>query len=127
MVAYSFQTRFVDPILSGRKRQTLRGDRRRHARPGEELQLYTGMRTRHCCLIGRAPCVAVAQVEIVIGLGTPAVFLDAAHERQADPQEFARADGFADWADFEAYWLQDLGPGAYMPWMIQWAELRSAL
>ena len=27
---------------------------RRHARPGEQLQLFTGMRTRQCRLIGRA-------------------------------------------------------------------------
>lgn len=45
MVAYSFQKRFVEPIRSGRKRQTIRADRKRHARPGEVLQLYSGMRT----------------------------------------------------------------------------------
>jgi hypothetical protein len=46
VVAYSFRQQFRPPILAGTKRQTIRADRKRHARPGEQLQLYTGMRTR---------------------------------------------------------------------------------
>jgi hypothetical protein len=48
MVAYSFDKRFVPQIANGFKRQTIRAHRRRHARPGEALQLYTGMRTKQC-------------------------------------------------------------------------------
>jgi hypothetical protein len=51
MVAYSFNRRFVPAIESGIKSQTIRAPRRRHARPGEWLQLYTGMRTKSCRLI----------------------------------------------------------------------------
>lgn len=51
MVAYSFNRRFVQAIESGIKSQTIRAPRRRHARPGERLQLYTGMRTKACRLI----------------------------------------------------------------------------
>jgi hypothetical protein len=73
MVAYSFQKRFADAVLAGlepgpwrpgMKRWTLRHDRRRHARPGEAVQLYTGMRTRSCRLLGRAQCQAVVPVLI---------------------------------------------------------------
>lgn len=39
MVAYSFRKRFGPPILAGTKAQTIRADRKRHARPGEEVQL----------------------------------------------------------------------------------------
>ncbi len=47
MVAYSFKKRFAPPILfglthgplaEGMKRQTIRNDRKRHARPAEEIQ-----------------------------------------------------------------------------------------
>ena len=63
MVAYSFRPRFIEPILGGRKRQTIRAiGRRRHARPGDPLQLYAGMRTRNCRLIGRAICIDVVEV-----------------------------------------------------------------
>lgn len=48
MVAYSFQKEFSPLIVDGLKRQTVRGHRRRHARPGEMIQLFSGMRTRHC-------------------------------------------------------------------------------
>jgi len=62
MVAYSFKAQFREPILAGTKRQTIRADRKRHARLGEALQLYTGMRTRQCKLIGRATCNALGFV-----------------------------------------------------------------
>lgn len=51
MVAYSFKRQFGPPILAGTKGGTIRNDRKRHARPGEELQLYHGMRTKSCTLI----------------------------------------------------------------------------
>ncbi len=55
MVAYSFRSQFAEPILAGTKGGTIRAERRGrnlghrvvnggHAYPGEELQLYTGMR-----------------------------------------------------------------------------------
>lgn len=62
MVAYSFRAHFEAPIRAGTKAQTIRADRARHARAGEELQLYTGMRTQHCRLIGRAICMAVSPI-----------------------------------------------------------------
>jgi hypothetical protein len=76
MVAYSFQKRFVGhvaaglepgPWCPGMKRHTLRlprAGRQGHARPEQPVHLYTGMRTRHCRLIGRA----VARVQIPIWL-----------------------------------------------------------
>lgn len=74
MVAYSFKKRFVDPIRVGLssvslsfdcqpKRQTIRSiGKRRHARPGETLQLYTAMRTKQCRKIGDARCMGVEGV-----------------------------------------------------------------
>jgi hypothetical protein len=58
MVAYSFKERFAEPILNGTKGGTIRASRKGplraatggHAKPGEELQLYTDMRTRNCRL-----------------------------------------------------------------------------
>ena len=48
MVAYSFNSRFEVAIREGWKTQTIRAGRKRHARPGEMLQLFCGMRTAHC-------------------------------------------------------------------------------
>jgi uncharacterized protein YqfB (UPF0267 family) len=92
MVAYSFQKRFAEPILAGTKSQTIRADRKRHARPGEELQLYTGMRTKHCRLIARVQCIGIRPIT-----------LDLAEDM---PDAFAHRDGFADWEDMRAFWRQ---------------------
>jgi uncharacterized protein YqfB (UPF0267 family) len=71
VVAYSFQQRFAPPILSGTKQQTIRADRKRHARPGEEMQLYTGMRTKQCELICRTTCISVVPITIeMLGEGS---------------------------------------------------------
>jgi len=67
MVAYSFKKVFVRQIETGRKRQTIRADRKRHARPGEPVQIYTGMRTRHCRKIIEDPiCESVTPIRIVV-------------------------------------------------------------
>lgn len=100
MVAYSFKSFFAGQIESGHKRQTVRGQRSRHARPGERLQLYVGMRTKHCRKIAADPlCTEVRSVEIVISELINEIIvsiaIDRVHLRRADIEAFARADGFA--------------------------------
>lgn len=123
MVAYSFKRRFVEPIRTGLipgpqdigKRQTIRAaagtwSKKRHARAGEELQLYHGMRTKECFLIGRARCVGCRPIFVNIGRprGGPYVRIEgdepllAASELDA----FARRDGFADFGEFSMFWYE---------------------
>ena len=102
MVAYSFKAQFRAPILTGTKRQTIRADRKRHARPGEQVQLYTGMRTRGCSLIGTAVCAIVLPVRVgvrdrFVAIGSNFILPDAL-------DGFARDDGFADWLAMAAFW-----------------------
>jgi len=104
MVAYSFRSRFIQPIEVGRKRQTIRNDRKRHARPGEQVQLYTAMRTKQCRLIARSICFAVTPIRlefesprITVGDRLPIVARD-------DRDSFAWRDGFEDWDDMAAFW-----------------------
>lgn len=60
MVAYSFKSGFVPAIRARTKRQTIRLPRPRHARPGEMLQTYCGMRTKSCFRIIPDPrCIGV--------------------------------------------------------------------
>lgn len=66
MIADSFKSRFAAPILTSTKTQTIRADRKRHARPGEMVQLFTGMRMRQCRRLGETQCVAVERVLIVL-------------------------------------------------------------
>jgi len=130
MVAYSFKPRFVDPIRLGLnlepvhhggiltpitfqpKRQTIRAHgKRRHARIGEELQLYCGQRTRDCFLIGRARCVGVSKI-IIYDLDDEDGLLILLSGKTLGPRklhEFARADGFADAHDMRAFWKVEHG------------------
>ena len=103
MVAYSFQARCCGPILRGAKLQTIRGPRKRHARPGEALQLYAGMRTRQCRLVARATCEAVQPVTLHLAdriVRLDDVFLTG----HAACDRFAQRDGFEDWTDLTSFW-----------------------
>ncbi len=131
MVAYSLQKRFEERILDGTKFHTIRGHRRRHARPGEELQLYTGMRTRQCRLICRARCVEVQPIVLVFD-GRDRFSLPAKdYESVCDPEGNERAldrlavnDGFTDWADLKAFWReQHPGVDRFEGVLISWSPL----
>jgi hypothetical protein len=126
MVAYSFQRQFIEPIRAGSKRQTIRADRKRHARHGETLQLYTGMRTKHCRLIGTAICRAVNPVTIDFDWNTIAagpVNLKKLHELEA----FARSDGFASWSDMRKFWRDTHGEVArWSGILIEWRDFTAA-
>lgn len=136
MVAYSFKKRFVQPIRVGLsrvslsfdctpKRQTIRAHgKRRHARPGEELQLYTAMRTKQCELIGSASCTEVYNVEILVRRRGFAITVGGVPYINAAAEEFARMDGFADTADMLAFWQKEhAGIEKFEGVLIRWEAL----
>lgn len=124
MVALNFKPRFIPAILSGAKRQTIRAlGRRRHAIPGETLQLYTGMRTKQCRLIGTAVCTKAKPIEMLFA-GLLSV-IEIGPLRRIDGSEldtFAIADGFPDWPAMLAFWrethpdCQDSFSGLIIEW-----------
>lgn len=111
MVAYNFQKRFVPRIQDGTKLQTIRRiGKRPHARPGSQLQLYTGQRTKYCQKIIDDPtCLEVKPVTIYVRKDHMAVFVEGKPIKRLD--EFAVADGFADFEDFHKFWLEFHGEG----------------
>ena len=67
MPAYSFQERFISFIEEGSKNCTVRAlrlGRVQHVKPGQAMQLYTGLRTKQCRKIGDATCFGVKKVTI---------------------------------------------------------------
>jgi hypothetical protein len=129
MVAYSFKHRFVDPIRRGLdsaypdqrgvrpKRQTIRADRKRHARPGEIIQLYHGMRTKHCFLIGQARCVSIFPIRLSVG--TSSIVMN----NRVVTGDFARADGFDGAVDMLEFWKNEHGIGHWSGVIIKWEPL----
>ncbi|AWJ83349.1 hypothetical protein TSH58p_07290 [Azospirillum sp. TSH58] len=143
MVAYSFRPRFIDPILAGlehapllpgMKRQTIRGASggKRHARPGELVQLYTGMRTRQCRKLGEGRCVAAEPVTLLLEKPGLVIIGDAMtpadeHEAARQLDAFAIYDGFRDWPDLVAFWAAE-HPGLtrFEGVLIRWEPLAGA-
>lgn len=109
MVAYSFKRRFAPPILMGAKAQTIRANRAgrsRHARAGEQLQLYIGMRTRHCRRLGVPTCTGVVPVRLVFGPKGPAELfqVDGVLLAPAQMDAFAHEDGFQSVEEMADFW-----------------------
>lgn len=126
MVAYNFQRRFVDPIRNGTKTQTIRAvGKRAHARAGDRLQLYTGMRTKSCekilahdpvCFCAY-PIVIVVGRDLICGMAINGVLIDDMDALD----RFADCDGFAALADMHKFWLDFHGVGAFEGYLIAWA------
>lgn len=138
MTAYSFKKQFVAPVRVGLgirvdhepgdahvyhpKRQTIRADRKRHARVGEELQLYCGMRTKHCFLIGRSRCTAVSR--IIIWTSTMAIMIAGKLLTARQIGAFVKADGFASVHDMNQFWNENHpGVDKFEGVLIEWEPL----
>lgn len=130
MVAYGFKARFAAPILAGTKRQTIRKPRvgrHRHARDGEKIQLYTGLRTKQVRLLGVAECLGTASVRLNflrdrVNVDDGASWAFSAPERL---DAFARNDGLADWADMKATFREIHGDLVeFFGVIIYWGDLR---
>lgn len=109
MVAYSFQRMFTDPIRTGRKPHTIRGPRKRHARPDEALQLYAGMRTVSCFLIARATCQDTKPIDLHFRPHALDDFVTIDGKRVEDLDAFAYSDGFDHWMGLRGFWEQQHG------------------
>lgn len=151
MVAYSFKQQFIGPIRAGLgidhlnergkivipgpppKRQTIRAvGKRRHARPGEILQLYYAQRTKQCMSIGVARCISAQEIRISIGGGN-IVIAPGTEDFELvrglkNLNEFARSDGFADWSGMQEFWRAEHGEltrlGPFVGVLVKWEPIR---
>lgn len=123
MVAYSFRARFEAPIREGWKTQTIRGHRTRHARAGEMLQLFVGMRTAHCRRIcADVRCTAVMALEIDFAPDGAILRITTDQVPVRDLDAFAIQDGFQDAGDMAAFWVREHGPlHQFLGVLIEWA------
>jgi hypothetical protein len=66
MPAFNFKKQFAADVESRKKRQTIRAKRKdgRNPHVGDELYLYTGMRTKSCRKLGEEICKFVHQITI---------------------------------------------------------------
>lgn len=149
MVAYSFKKQFVDPIKVGLgldpiesppefvkpKRQTIRTiGKRRHARPGEVVQLYYGMRTKQCMSIGVGRCTEARDIVLTFGK-LSGVSIGGTHMPDGTQQrqecylgdgldEFAQKDGFGCWKEMVEFWNENHGLDEFNGKLIEWEPIR---
>ena len=109
MVAYSYKGRFEKQIRAGIKPQTMRNERKRHARPGEVIQHYVAMRTKHCRKLGISVCTAVSPVRIDFKRASILVEGRGLIHGAEKVNAFAVKDGFDDWADMRDFWMREHG------------------
>jgi hypothetical protein len=149
MVAYGFKKQFIEPIMIGLgaplsveafaagmdefgnvirprgKRQTIRAiGRRRHARPGETIQLYTGMRTKQCRKLGEARCKSIEPIRIFLEIE----FIDLPESNCSmglglGLDEFAMEDGFRDWDDMRKFWREEHAVSEFSGVLITWEPI----
>lgn len=119
MPAYNFQKQFAPAVESGQKRQTIRAlGKRRHARSGEHVQLYTGMRTRACRKLLTPDPVCTGNHELVLeGEEKLQAYVDGFYVFDMDG--FARADGFKDAQEMRD-WFKHTHGLPFKGVLIQW-------
>ncbi len=132
MVVYSFDRQFIEPIqlgvrnpfADGAKLQTIRAHRKRHARAGEMLQLYCGMRTKHCMkIVPDQECEDVFNIRFEVAKsGIKDIYIGLSEPRYELPKinEFAQEDGFSDADAMHGFWLASHGEGLFEGVLIKW-------
>lgn len=114
MVAFNFSPEFVDDVASGKKRQTIRQTKR--AKVGDKVQLYTGMRTKKCRKLRDAVCVMVDYV----GIRPDGLTVGNIEKHPRDMDEFAQADGFADYRAMVAWFEKKYGSPYFTGYLHRW-------
>lgn len=102
MPSINFQPRFASLISAGKKRQTIRRQRKNPIKEGDTLYLFTGLRTNKCHKIKTVTCIGVDTV----------VINDAALDISRDvgsKEKFARADGFKNYAEMKEWFREKYG------------------
>lgn len=114
MVAINFQPQFAEAVAAGRKTQTIRRSAR--ARPGQTLQLYTGQRTKDARKLADAVCIDCTYV----GLTADRVTLGDVSRFPGDMDDFARADGFEDYAAMWKWFSERYETNSFTGHIIRW-------
>lgn len=116
MVAFNFATEFAGPVERREKLQTIRQTRR--AKVGDRIQLYTGQRTADCRKLSDVDPICTLVTYVAIRPDYLTVGNTDDHPRDRD--EFARLDGFKDYADMYRWFLERYGWTEFVGYLHRW-------
>lgn len=119
---------FIDKILSGEKRQTIRraSPKWENVKAGDMLTLYTGLRTKQCRKLGEAVVESI----------TPIVLLPTEEDCETrtalwsirpcayDLKSMIFADGFESVDDFWKFFVEHYGSQPIEMVVIRWADFK---
>lgn len=114
MVALNFSPQFAYAVSVGWKTQTIRQKAR--AKPGQAIQLYTGQRTKDCRKLGDAVCIDCTY----IGLTARGITLGDVSKFPGDRDDFAKADGFSDYAAMWKWFSERYDTQSFTGHVIRW-------
>lgn len=128
MPALNFKKEFAEAVELGEKRQTVRAHRkdgRAHAKVGDAIKLYTGMRTKGCRLLASAKVTRIDKIWMdatSMKLNDRPVY-STISDRSDPPtdNEFARADGFDGFTEM-ACWFEGVHGLPFEGVVIYWNE-----
>lgn len=117
MPAINFLAAMVPAVARGTKLQTIRRSVYwRRWPPGTPLQLYHGLRTSQAIKIRDA----VLRDVTYVGLTERGVTLGDASRFPSDIDDFARLDGFADYAEMWAWFAARYDTASFTGFVIRW-------
>lgn len=119
---------FIDKILSGEKRQTIRraSPKWENVKVGDKLTLYTGLRTKQCRKLGEAVVESITPITLIprtedcavkTALGT---FLLTVF----DLRKLVFADGFYSTYDFWNFFTEHYGNETINMNVIRWTDFK---
>jgi hypothetical protein len=117
MTALGFKAQFAGPVERREKCQSIRakGDR---FKVGGAIQLYTGMRTKACRKLVSPDPVCILSNYIV--LRPNGITFGTVAEQFPDVDEFARLDGFKDYADMHRWFTERYDDAYFVGRLIRW-------
>lgn len=121
---------FIDKILSGEKRQTIRraGPKWAKVKAGDKLTLYTGLRTKQCRKLGEAVVESITPITLSPCNASCGVYTALAvfWLNRWDLEDLAAADGFTSLDDFWNFFAAHYGSARTDMVVIRWTDFKEA-
>jgi hypothetical protein len=114
MVAFNFKAEFADKVASGVKRTTIRQTKR--CSVGDDIQLYTGQRTKDCKKLGDVRCMAVEK--ITFGKNHMKIGKEVYDPKQREM--IAHQEGFLTYADMHKWFVRTYRKQSFQGYIHGW-------
>ena len=122
MPAYNFKKQFAEAVKSGKKRCTMRAERKDGRTPSAkvEAKLYTGMRSRECRLLRVVYIRRVRPVTMEFrDDGNTIIHLGDEYLNQEEMRQLALRDGFSSIAEMRGFFRETHGE-RFSGHLIEW-------